>query len=77
MDINVNVKLSGDLKLMMSLATLVQCIQDVLRVSNAQLATEKTAESLTAVPEPVEQRICERSIRHGIFRSGNKDARSR
>ena len=55
MDINVNVKLSGDPELMMSLATLVQCIQDVLRVSNAQLATEKPAESLTAVPEPVVQ----------------------
>lgn len=55
MDINVNVKLSGDPELMMSLATLVQCIQDVLRVSNAQLATEKPAESSTAVPEPVVQ----------------------
>lgn len=55
MDINVNVKLSGDPELMMSLATLVQCIQDVLHVSNAQLATEKPAESLTAVPEPVVQ----------------------
>lgn len=55
MDINVNVKLSGDPELMMSLATLVQCIQDVLRVSNAQLATEKPAESPTAVPESVVQ----------------------
>lgn len=56
MDINVNVKLSGDPELMMSLATLVQCIQDVLRVSNAQLATEKPAESSVAVPESVEQK---------------------
>ncbi len=56
MDFNVNVKLSGDPELMMSLATLVQCIQDVLRVSNAQLATEKPAESSTAVPESVEQK---------------------
>ncbi len=56
MDINVNVKLSGDPELMMSLATLVQCIQDVLHVSNAQLATEKPAESSTAVPESVEQK---------------------
>lgn len=56
MDINVNVKLSGDPELMMSLATLVQCIQDVLRVSNAQLATEKPAESSAAVPESVEQK---------------------
>lgn len=56
MDINVNVKLSGDPELMMSLATLVQCIQDVLRVSNAQLATEKPAESSTAVPESVAQK---------------------
>ena len=55
MDINVNVKLSGDPELMMSLATLVQCIQDVLHVNNAQLATEKPADSLTAVPEPVVQ----------------------
>lgn len=56
MDINVNVKLSGDPELMMSLATLVQCIQDVLRVSNAQLATEKPAESSAAVPESVAQK---------------------
>ena len=56
MDINVNVKLSGDPELMMSLATLVQCIQDVLHVSNAQLASEKPAESSTAVPESVEQK---------------------
>lgn len=56
MDINVNVKLSGDPELMMSLATLVQCIQDVLQVSNAQLASEKPAESSTAVPESVEQK---------------------
>ena len=56
MDINVNVKLSGDPELMMSLATLVQCIQDVLHVSNAQLATEKPAESSTAVTESVEQK---------------------
>ena len=56
MDINVNVKLSGDPELMMSLATLVQCIQDVLHVSNAQLATEKPAESSTAVPESVAQK---------------------
>ena len=55
MDINVNVKLSGDPELMMSLATLVQCIQDVLHVSNAQLASEKPAESSTAVPESVVQ----------------------
>ena len=56
MDINVNVKLSGDPELMMSLATLVPCIQDVLRVNNAQLATEKPAESSAAVPESVEQK---------------------
>lgn len=56
MDINVNVKLSGDPELMMSLATLVQCIQDVLHVSNAQLASEKPAESSAAVPESVEQK---------------------
>ena len=56
MDINVNVKLSGDPELMMSLATLVQCIQDVLRVSNAQLATEKPAESSAAVPGSVAQK---------------------
>ena len=55
MDINVNVKLSGDPELMMSLATLVQCIQDVLRVSNAQLVTEKPAETTTAVSQPVIQ----------------------
>ena len=55
MDINVNVKLSGDPELMMSLATLVQCIQDVLHVSNAQLATEKPAETTTAVSQPVVQ----------------------
>lgn len=57
MDINVNVKLSGDPELMISLATLVQCIQDVLRVSNAQLATEKPAESSTAVPQPVVETV--------------------
>ena len=57
MDINVNVKLSGDPELMMSLATLVQCIQDVLRVSNAQLATEKPAESSAAVPQPVVETV--------------------
>jgi hypothetical protein len=57
MDINVNVKLSGDPELMMSLATLVQCIQDVLHVSNAQLATEKPAESSTAVPQPVVETV--------------------
>lgn len=56
MDINVNVKLSGDPELMMSLATLVQCIQDVLHVSKAQLSTEKPAESSTAVPELVAQK---------------------
>ena len=56
MDINVNVKLSGDPELMMSLATLVQCIQDVLHVSNARLTTEKPAESSTAVPESVAQK---------------------
>lgn len=57
MDINVNVKLSGDPELMMSLATLVQCIQDVLHVSNAQVATEKPAESSTAVPQPVVETV--------------------
>lgn len=57
MDINVNVKLSGDPELMMSLATLVQCIQEVLHVSNAKLATEKPAESSTAVPQPVAEPV--------------------
>lgn len=57
MDINVNVKLSGDPELMMSLATLVQCIQDVLHVSNAQVATEKPAESSTAVPQPIVETV--------------------
>ena len=57
MDINVNVKLSGDPELMMNLATLVQCIQDVLHVSNAQVATEKPAESSTAVPQSVVETV--------------------
>lgn len=57
MEVNVNVKISGDPELLTTLATLVQSIQEVLHVSNAQLAAEKPAESSTAVPQPVVETV--------------------
>lgn len=51
MEITVKVVLSADPELMTTLATLVECVQDVLHVSNAQLA----AETSTAEPQPVVQ----------------------
>lgn len=51
MEITVKVVLSADPELMTTLATLVECAQDVLHVSNAQLA----AETSTAEPQPVVQ----------------------
>ena len=48
MEITVNLKLSGDPELMMTLGTLVQCITEVLHVSKAQLADEGQAN-----PQPV------------------------
>lgn len=42
-NVNVNLKLSGDPELMTTLATLVESIQGVLLVSNAQLAGPPTA----------------------------------
>lgn len=57
MEVNVNVKLSGDPELLTTLSTLVESIQEVLHVSNAQLAAEKPAESSTAVPQPVVETV--------------------
>ncbi len=54
MDINVNVKVSGDPELMTTLATLVQCIQDVLHVSNSQLAAAEAEENTVPVTVPAE-----------------------
>ena len=51
MEITVKVVLSADPELMTTLATLVECVQDVLHVSNAQLA----AETSTAEPQTVVQ----------------------
>ena len=42
MEITVKVVLSADAELMMHLATLAECIQDVLHVSNSQLAAAET-----------------------------------
>ena len=42
-NVNVNLKLSGDPELMTTLATLVESIQGVLLVSNAQLAAPQAA----------------------------------
>lgn len=55
MEINVNLKLSGDPELMMTLGTLVQCITDVLHVSKAQLADEEAAEAKPEVEQSVVQ----------------------
>ena len=67
MEITVKVVLSADAELMMHLATLAECIQDVLHVSNSQLAAAETekpkrrkkkAEEAPApapAPEPVEE----------------------
>lgn len=49
MEINVNVTLSGDPELLTTLATLVQSIQDVLHVSNSQLAAESVVQDLPKV----------------------------
>lgn len=54
-NVNVNLKLSGDPKLMTTLATLVESIQGVLLVSNAQLAVtpvKATEAQLTVVQTP-------------------------
>lgn len=67
MEITVKVVLSADAELMMHLATLAECIQDVLHVSNSQLAAAETekpkrrkkkAEEAPApapAPEPVKE----------------------
>lgn len=54
MEITVNLKLSGDPELMMTLGTLVQCISEVLHVSKAQLADEEQAnpQPVAADPQP-------------------------
>lgn len=62
MEITVKVVLSADAELMTTLATLVQCIQDVLHVSNSQLAAaepenpnrrkKKVEEEPAPEPEP-------------------------
>lgn len=49
MEINVNVKLSGDPELLTTLATLVQSIQDVLHVSNSQLPAEPVVQDLPKI----------------------------
>ena len=67
MEITVKVVLSADAELMMHLATLAECIQEVLHVSNSQLAAAETekpkrrkkkAEEAPApapAPEPVKE----------------------
>lgn len=61
MEITVKVVLSADPELITHLATLVECVQDVLHVSSSQLAAEepekpkrrrKKAEEPTPEPEP-------------------------
>lgn len=42
MEININVNLSGDPELITTLATLVQCIQGVLHISNSQMVSADT-----------------------------------
>ena len=62
MEITVKVVLSADPELITHLATLVECVQDVLHVSNSQLAAaepekpkrrKKKAEEPAPEPEPV------------------------
>ena len=63
MEITVKVVLSGDPELMTTLATLVECVQDVLHVSNSQLAAadaekpKRTRKKKTEEPaaEPVKE----------------------
>ena len=66
MEITVKVVLSADAELMTTLATLVECVQDVLHVSNSQLAAadaekpkrsrkKKTEEPAPADPDPVKE----------------------
>ena len=72
MDINVNVKLSGDPELLITLATLVESIQDVLHVSNAQLAAaEKPAESSNADPQPVEETVVQQPAAQPVAPAAN------
>ncbi len=59
MEITVKVVLSADAELMTTLATLVECVQDVLHVSNAQLAAaaepekaKRTRKKKTEEPAP-------------------------
>ena len=58
MEITVKVVLSGDPELMTTLATLVECVQDVLHVSNSQLAAadaekpKKSRKKKTEEPAP-------------------------
>jgi outer membrane biosynthesis protein TonB len=61
MEITVNVVLSADPELITHLATLVECVQDVLHVSNSQLAAaepekpkrrKKKTEETAPEPEP-------------------------
>ena len=61
MEITVNVVLSADPELINHLATLVECVQDVLHVSNSQLAAaepekpkrrKKKTEETAPEPEP-------------------------
>jgi len=63
MEITVKVVLSADAELMTTLATLVECVQDVLHVSNSQLAAadaekpKKSRKKKTEEPaaEPVKE----------------------
>lgn len=59
MEITVKVVLSGDPELMTTLATLVECVQDVLHVSNSQLAAADAEKPKRSRKKKVEEPAAE------------------
>ena len=71
MDINVKVTIGAEPELIMHLATLVECVKDVLKVSNSQLAA---AEPVKAEPpkkkaKPHKERRNGRTVSENTSRS--------
>ena len=59
MDINVKITVGAEPELVTHLATLVECVKDVLKVSNAQMAaaeSEKEKPKKKAAPKPAEKK---------------------
>ena len=59
MEITVKVVLSADAELMTTLATLVECVQDVLHVSNSQLAAAEAEKPKRTRKKKAEEPVTE------------------